>query len=66
MKSLGKEKNDAHNEAQNLAAAQARAEKEAEASVEAAPEAPVEEEKIDFVAARVMRTYREAFEEMAK
>ena len=48
MKSLGKEKNDAHNEAQNLAAAQARAEKEAEASVEAAPEAPVEEEKIDF------------------
>ena len=48
MKSLGKEKNDAHNEAQNLAAAQARAEKEAEASAEAAPEAPVEEEKIDF------------------
>ncbi len=48
MKSLGKEKNDAHNEAQNLAAAQARAEKEAEASVEAVPEAPVEEEKIDF------------------
>ena len=48
MKSLGKEKNDAHNEAQNLAAAQARAEKEAEASVEAAPEAPVEQEKIDF------------------